>query len=133
MKPLILILILFIISTPVYADKGKGIFTHMYLDEDLDVFTSNVPEIPGHIYDNKPAVESDLLNVQDWMNIGKTQLKSENWKPAEEVFSQVIKQEPKNTEGWEGYLLAIRGEENFEKLLEASGCFKKFFDVFPSC
>jgi hypothetical protein len=121
MKPLfVLPLILLLLITPVIGDKSKGLFSGEILQADLDSFTANVSNTPGYLSGNQSEVQSSTQNLQDWMDIGKTQLKSGSWKPAEDAFSKVIDQEPKNTEGWEGYLLAIRGGGNFDALLEAS-------------
>lgn len=120
MRPLIILLfILLLITAPTVAEKNKGLFSGEIL-ADLDSFTSNVSETPGYLSGNQSPTDANPQNMQDWMDIGKTQLKSGNWKTAEETFAKVIDQEPKNTEGWEGYLLAIRGEGDFEELLEAS-------------
>ena len=114
------ILLLFIVISPVIADKSKGLFSGEILQADLDSFTSNVSETPIYLSDNQSGVQSNPQDTQDWMDIGKTQLKSGNWKPAEETFSKVIEKDPNNTDGWEGYLLAIRGGGNYDELLDAS-------------
>ena len=116
----LLFLILFLVITPVVSDKSKGLFSGEILQADLDSFTSNVSETPGYLSDDQSAIQSNPQNTEDWMDVGKTQLKSGNWKPAEETFSKVIDKDPKNPDGWEGYLLAIRGGGNFEELLDAS-------------
>ncbi len=121
MKPLlILIFILFLIIVPVFGDKSKGLFSGDYLKADLDLFTSDVSDIPEYLSDNQSAVQSNPQDIGSWMDIGKTQLKSGNWKAAADTFSKVIDKDPTNTDGWEGYLLAIRGDGNFEELLDAS-------------
>ncbi len=115
-----LIVIFLLLATPIFAEKSKGLFSGEILQADLDSFTSNVSETPDYLPDNQSAVQSNSQDISDWMDIGKTQLKSNNWKPAEETFLKVIDKDPKNTDGWEGYLLAIRGGGNFEELLDAS-------------
>jgi outer membrane protein assembly factor BamB len=106
--------------SPVCADKSKGLFSGDILQADLDSFTSNVSDAPGYITDQQSAVDTNPQDTQAWIDIGKSQLKIGNWKPAEETFSRVIALDPKSTDGWEGNLLAIRGGGNFDQLLVAS-------------
>lgn len=120
MKPLLLLLICLIIITPVIGDKNKGLFSGEILEAELDLFTSNISDTPGHLTEKPSPVQSNLQDIADWMNVGKTQLRSGNWKPAEETFSRIIDRDSKNTDGWEGYLLAIRGEGDYNKLLDVS-------------
>ncbi len=120
MKFLFLLLIILFITTPAIGEKSKGLFSGEILQADLDSFTSNVSDTPGYLSDNQSGVQVNPQDSAAWMDIGKTQLKSGNWKPAEETFSKVIELNPLNTDGWEGYLLAIRGGGNFVSLLEAS-------------
>jgi tetratricopeptide (TPR) repeat protein len=120
MKKILLVFwIIFLCISPVSADKGKGLFSGEILQADLDVFIGNVSDTPSFTVPDD-AVKTSLQVIAEWIDIGKTQLRSGNWAGAEEAFSKVTGLDPKNDEGWEGYLLSIRGSGDFHALLRAS-------------
>lgn len=121
MKPLIpiLIVLLLCITTPITAEKSKGLFSGDIFQADLDLFTADVPEIPSFTTEDG-AVQAGTQSIGEWIEIGKTQLQNGNWAAAAEAFSQVTEQDPTNDIGWEGYLLSIRGSGDFYKLLTVS-------------
>jgi len=115
--PFLVILLLCI--APVSADKSKGLFSGDILQADLDAFTGSTADTPSYIGPEEGG-ERNLQDIAEWVAIGKTQLQNGNWASAEEAFSQVTQLDPMYNDGWEGYLLAIRGGGDFYKLLTAA-------------
>ena len=116
---ILLLIILLLCIAPITAEKNKGLFSGDILQADLDAFTSNTSDTPSFIEDVN-LEKTNIQEITEWIDIGKTQLKIGNWAAAEEAFSKVTLQNPSNDDGWEGYLLAIRGGGDFDRLLAAS-------------
>jgi len=120
MRSLISILVILLLCiAPISAEKNKGLFSGDILQADLDAFTANTSDTPSYTDEGTPE-QTNLQNISEWVGIGKTHLRSGNWASAEEAFSQVTQLDPKYNDGWEGYLLAIRGGGDFYKLLTAA-------------
>ncbi|MDD3052666.1 MAG: hypothetical protein PHR06_16220, partial [Candidatus Cloacimonetes bacterium] len=78
MKYFLLFLIILLCISPITADKNKGLFSGDILQADLDAFTANTSETPSYADEGTPE-ETNLQDIAEWVNIGKTQLKNGNW------------------------------------------------------
>ena len=110
------------------ASKSKGLFSGDILSIQIEAYVSNTSDSPGFVAEKEEAVRINPQDTQSWIEIGKTQLKMENWQNAGETFLKAIEQDPKNTEGWNGYLLALSRQENYIELLDQS---KKSIEINP--
>jgi len=117
--PILFLIILLLCIAPISAEKNKGLFSGDILQADLDAFTANTSDTPSYA-DEGASEQTNIQDISEWVEIGKTNLRSGNWASAEEAFDKVIQLDPMYNDGWEGYLLAIRGGGDFDKLLSAS-------------
>ena len=107
---LILICIAALCISPGLSDKNKGLFSGDILDVGLEAFVADIPDSPAFITEKEEAVEENPQDIQSWVDIGKAQLKAENWESAGEAFTQVLELDPQNKDGWEGRFQVLLGE-----------------------
>ena len=115
---LILLCIILICITPISASKSKGLFSGEILNIQLDEFVGDVPDTPTFLTEREEEVLTNPQDLKSWIDIGKVQLKSENWGEAEATFQRALTLEPLNTDALEGYYIALSSLYKIETLLE---------------
>jgi tetratricopeptide (TPR) repeat protein len=118
-KRFILVSYIIILSTTsVLAEKENYLDLEEILNHDLDALIDKISDNFANA--EKTGSNQPGQDIRELIDRGKTQLRSENWSEAEETFSTVTGLNPGSDDGWEGYLLSIRGSGDYNALLAAS-------------
>ena len=102
--------------SPIEAGKSKGLWSGSILSIDLEAYVADIPDTPSFITEKEEAVKTYPQDAESWIDIGKAQLKAENWREAEEAFIRAIDQDQNNTDAWEGYFLVLATTGRYEDL-----------------
>lgn len=104
---------------PVSSVKSKGLFSGEIIEALHQEYMSDVPDTPMYL-ENQGAIIVNPQNAEEWIIIGKNQLKAENWKEAENAFEKAVNFNSSNEEAWEGFLVSIMEQNNWNKLIDES-------------
>jgi tetratricopeptide (TPR) repeat protein len=118
-KCMVPLYIIFLCIVSVSGETNNGLYSQEILRTDLDLFIGNTSDTsPNTGIDHTVETGDQIMN--EWIQVGKTQLQSGNYAEAGEAFSKVLEDDPFNNNGRQGYLLSIRESGDYNSLLAVS-------------